>query len=152
MWPSATIVPGQDVVGDEQAVARVDAVLGEHRGERGDVAERRALAELHPHPGAQLRERVLARGGLVAGVDTGGDVRLQAVVADAGEAPVAGDRLAGLERGRDLGVDRLVPFDHAGHVHHLAEARDALPAERLADLVGPERRARVLEPGKRGDA
>ena len=26
-----------------------------------DVAERRALAELHPHPGAQLRERVLAR-------------------------------------------------------------------------------------------
>ena len=88
----------------------------------------------------------------MARVDPGGDVRLQTVVAYAGEAPVAGDRLAGLERGGDLGVDRLVPLDHAGHVHHLAEARDALPAERLADLSGPERRARVLEPGKGRDA
>ena len=38
---------------------RVDAVVGEHRREGGNVAEGRALAELHPHPGAQLRERVL---------------------------------------------------------------------------------------------
>ena len=143
---------GQDVVGDEQAVARVHTVLGEHRRESGDVAEGRALAELHPHPGAQFRERVLPRGGLVARVDTGGDVRLQAVVAHTGEAPVACDRLAGFERGGDLGVDRLVPVDHGGHVHHLAEARDALPAECLADLSRPERRARVLEPGKRRDA
>ena len=131
---------------------RVDAVLGEDGRERLDVAERRSFAELDPHPGTELRERVLARGGLVARVDSGGDVGLEPVVADAGEAPVAGDGLAALERGRDLRVDALVSVDDAGHVHHLAEPGDPVPLERLADLVRPELCPRVLEPRQRRHA
>ena len=133
-------------------MARVDAVLGQHGRERRHVLEGRALAELHPHPGAQLGKRVLAVRRLVARVDAGGDVCLQAVIVPAGEAPVAGDRLARLERRGDLGVDLLVPLDHAGHVHHLAESDRTLPAERLADLRRAERGAGVLETGQRGHA
>ena len=131
-------------------MARVDAVLGQHRRERGDVAERRAFAELDPHPGAELGERVLARGRLMARVDPGRDVGLEPVVALPGEAPVARHRQAALQGRGDLRVHVLVTGDHAGHVHHLPQARHALPAECLSDLRGPERGAGVLEARQRG--
>ena len=83
---------GVHVVGDEQRVARVDAVLEQHRGELLDVVPRRALAQLHPHPGAQLGQRVAAQHGLVVGVHAGGDVGVQAMVVPAVQAPVPGHR------------------------------------------------------------
>ena len=89
-------VPGPRLKFAPQEVARIDTVLGENWSEGGDVAERRPLPELHPHAGPELGERVLARRGLVARVDSGGDVGLEPVIADAGEAPVAGDGLAAL--------------------------------------------------------
>ena len=56
---------GVHVVGDQQRVARVDAVVEHHPRELLDVVPRRALAQLDPHPRAQLGQRVGAQDGLV---------------------------------------------------------------------------------------
>ena len=93
--------PGVHVVGDEQRVAAVDAVLGQHLHALGDVVPGAALAELDPHAGAELGERVLAVDGLVVGVDAGAHVGVEAMVVPAVEAPVPGDRQAGVEDGAD---------------------------------------------------
>ena len=143
---------GMHVVGDEQRVARVDAVLQQHRGELLDVVPRRALAQLDPHPGAQLGQGVAAQHGLVVGVHAGRDVGVQAMVVPAVQAPVPGHRQPRVEHGADHLVGRRVGLDDAGHVHHLPQAGDALPAQRLADVVGRDRRPGILEAGQRRHA
>src|SRR6266540_3485146 len=74
---------------------------------------------------------------------------MKAVVVPAGEAPVAGDGLAELQRDGDRGMNGLVALDHPRHVHHLPEPGGTLPAERLANIFRAERRAGILEAGQR---
>ena len=143
---------GMHVVGDEQHVARVDAVLQHDGGEFLHVVPRRALAQLHPHPGPQLGERVAAQHRLVVAVHAGGRVGMQAVVVPAVQAPVPGHRQARVAHGADHLVCAGIRLDDAGHVHHLPQPGDALPLKRLADVVGRDRRPGVLEAGQRRHA
>ena len=80
------------------------------------------------------------------------DVGVQAMVVPAVQAPVPGHRQPRVEHGADHLVGRRIRLDDAGHVHHLPQAGDALPPQRLADVVGRDRRPGVLEAGQRRHA
>ena len=139
------------VVRDEVHVACVDVVLGDDVGQLLEVLPGGALAQLRVLPQAELGERLLARDGLVAAGDAGGDVGVElAVCVRHGE--MAGQGLVGLEGLVHLGERALVAGEDAGVVHHLPEAHHGVPAHGLADVLGINLRTGVLKAWHRRDA
>ena len=141
-WPTVGERLGVHVVGDEQRVARVDAVLEQHRAR---ASPRRATPS--PRAAAPTSRRAAWPARRCAAPSRGRSRRRRPRRRAGGgrpsrQAPVPGHRQPRVEHGADHLVGGLVGLDDAGHVHHLAEAADALPAQRLADVLGPDRSRR----------
>ena len=142
---------GVAVVGAEDEVARVEALLRDG-GDLGlDVEPGRAEAEHGAHAladagdGVGLGGAFVVVGGAAGGIGVEGDAAVGAGI-------VAADGAAGLHGGRHLGQHLLGAVDNAGIIHHLAEPDDAGPGHRLGDFVGADLVAGGLEPGGGGGA
>ena len=142
---------GMVVVGDEVNVARVDVVVGDNVRELLEVLPGRALAQLRVLAQAELRERLVARDGLVAAGDSGGNVGVELAIS-VWHREVAGQGLVGLERLVHLGERALVAGEDTGVVHHLAKANHGVPPHGLADVLVINLRTGVLKAWNRGDA
>ena len=71
-------------------------------------------------------------------------------IAEIGRCIVPAHRLAGILGGGDFRQHLLVTGDHAGEIHHLAQTDDVGPLHRLANVLGAERGAGILEAGRAG--
>ena len=141
---------GMAIVGAEDEVARIETLFG-HGGDLGlhvvpgaAETEHGAHALADAHDGVGLGGAFVIVGGAAGGIG--------AEIGEVGAGVMAADGLAGgLGRG-DLAEHFGITRDHAGEVHHLAQAYDVRPGHRLGDVLGAEFGAGRLEARRGGGA